>query len=481
MLLFGREKNADIKLKHPLVSQQHAELRLRCGGKTCDGTLGALRLVLRDLSMNGCGVQTPCGKALARIPKEEDVELNVGAKVVMPFRTGLKPKKEVEDARLSFVLGIAPADQPPGSYDKGDRKLKDRMEKKAAKAETAEKGEKAEKAPKNAATAAAAAAAAANDDQDTEPSSPREEEEAAGVLSSCKKRLAPSIEELQELATIAAPDAGEGAVQQPSHMQRPQHQQQPPHSKRPRMTAKAEVQPQPQPQQEQQKRHRQGQQQQQPAAVNDDTAAAPGAPTPPPTAAPTLSAPRALAPKVAAAAPLPSKEDASGERDGRVSSRSPTPLLHRQSSRAPGAAPASTPSQPLEPRRPLPRPVRPALPRPSAALAPRPEPAAAASLAPSGGGAAAAAESRAQDKVNMGSLAKGEALVREGREAEEKGLYDKAWDAYNKGLREVLKALRKLPGDDPRLVEIRQMVTEYLERAEVVKKKSSNPNQDMSA
>lgn len=69
------------------------------------------------------------------------------------------------------------------------------------------------------------------------------------------------------------------------------------------------------------------------------------------------------------------------------------------------------------------------------------------------------------------ALAKGEAMIREGRIAEDRGQLKDAWGSYRKGLRKVIEVLQRLPEDDPRTTQIRHLVTEYLERAEKVKSK----------
>uniref|UniRef100_A0A7S4QT51 RRM domain-containing protein n=1 Tax=Alexandrium monilatum TaxID=311494 RepID=A0A7S4QT51_9DINO len=70
-----------------------------------------------------------------------------------------------------------------------------------------------------------------------------------------------------------------------------------------------------------------------------------------------------------------------------------------------------------------------------------------------------------------GRLERGEALIHEGRAAEDKGQMEEAYEKYCRGLQYVLEVMPQLPNDDPQVPSLRQMVSSYLERAERLKDK----------
>jgi len=77
----------------------------------------------------------------------------------------------------------------------------------------------------------------------------------------------------------------------------------------------------------------------------------------------------------------------------------------------------------------------------------------------------------ADNSGHQDPLTKGQAMIAQGREAEDKGNLQSALDCYRKGLKKVIAVLGKLSEDDPRTASTRHMVSEYLERSEKVKRK----------
>lgn len=84
---------------------------------------------------------------------------------------------------------------------------------------------------------------------------------------------------------------------------------------------------------------------------------------------------------------------------------------------------------------------------------------------------AEAGEARLPPAVQS-SLAKGEAIIRQAREAEDQDQWDQAWDSYNTGLKHMIgEVLPKLPKDSALKATLRRQLSEYLERAERLKEK----------
>lgn len=76
-----------------------------------------------------------------------------------------------------------------------------------------------------------------------------------------------------------------------------------------------------------------------------------------------------------------------------------------------------------------------------------------------------------QDKENVSRMKRGEALVRDGKQAEEEGRLDEGYKKYCRGLQHLLEVMPKLGDDDPKVVALRAKLGGYLEQAERLKER----------
>jgi len=88
---------------------------------------------------------------------------------------------------------------------------------------------------------------------------------------------------------------------------------------------------------------------------------------------------------------------------------------------------------------------------------------------PAGGGQGGSGRGSGGTHAEAGRLEKGEALVRSGRLAEDRGRPDEALAKYKRGLRYLLEVLAQLAEDDLQVPLLKQMVAEHLERSARVK------------
>jgi len=93
--------------------------------------------------------------------------------------------------------------------------------------------------------------------------------------------------------------------------------------------------------------------------------------------------------------------------------------------------------------------------------------------APSTGGSGPAdGREPADKKAKLRSqLERGDALIHEGRAAEDRGALEEAYEKYCKGLQCVLEVMPQLGEDNPQVGQLRGKVSNYLERAERLKEK----------
>lgn len=112
----GRCNKSDIPLTLGGISWNHAELRLQ---RHSDAS-GEPRLVIKDLSVNGTGVETPAGAPPQRLQKQVDTIVIDGSRIVFPMKVQkVGPRGEQRRQGILVHFGRLPeaddATSPPSS------------------------------------------------------------------------------------------------------------------------------------------------------------------------------------------------------------------------------------------------------------------------------------------------------------------------------------------------------------------------------
>jgi len=475
VLIFGRAKKCDLVLDVAGISWQHAELRLLPPDKKVLAEASrngdsppSAQLLLMDKSMNGTGLQLVGSDKAERIPKDSDFYVPSGAKVVMPI------KGKLEDRRFFTVLHGTPQDQPTST----GRVPLMQQKQQAAEAVNFDVEKRVaswredQQPPPRAAKRARVAAA---------PASPQATLGDEGRVAARADRLAEAFakeakeEEALRAAELRAaappPSTTNGVSSCGSHgpgggpggggwgrRRRREEEHSPPPPRREHREAVEVLEEEEEEEDGEVPAHHQ-------AASEEPLGRRAACPPPSVPAAGSRGAPRSKAASLPPPVPAPPAAAAA------AAVMAPRPGVPRSKATLPTTR-TSLPSRPP----PLPPPPPP----PDASLFLRVAPSSAHASGESSRSertkdlaAAAAGGGRAHDKEGVrgerDQLAKGQAMIREGRSAENRGDLVQAWQSYRKGLRKVISGLDNLPPDGAQAQQARTLIDEYLERAEQVK------------
>eukprot|EP00933_Yihiella_yeosuensis_P017143 TRINITY_DN14401_c1_g3_i2.p1 TRINITY_DN14401_c1_g3~~TRINITY_DN14401_c1_g3_i2.p1 ORF type:complete len:264 (-),score=70.14 TRINITY_DN14401_c1_g3_i2:106-897(-) len=119
----GRAPKSDIVCNLSGISWKHMELRLVpptvSDGLVVEGAASLSSLVVRDLSMNGTGIQLPGETAAKRLTKDIDEIVPEGASISYPTKKP-KPKKgeeETKEIKQSFTVHFGQPETDSGSEE----------------------------------------------------------------------------------------------------------------------------------------------------------------------------------------------------------------------------------------------------------------------------------------------------------------------------------------------------------------------------